>query len=96
MVYYKIEEPNGNVKYIKTINGAEGTLEFQDDKNGAYCRDEGFFADSDFEFIKFHFTEKYPELQYMKRESSWNSHYEEDLQNNAVEEVGDAVGVAAG
>ena len=86
MVYYKIEEPNGNVKYIKTINGAEGTLEFQEGRNNAYCRDEGFFADSDYEFIKFHFMGKYPELQYMKRDSTWNPRYEEDLE--AAQRVG--------
>lgn len=92
MVYYKIEEPNGNVKYIKSINGAEGTLEFQDTNKGAYCRDEGFFADTDYNFIKFHFTEKYPELQYMIRESTWNANYELDAEG--VED-GDAPVMAA-
>lgn len=90
MVYYKIEEPNGNVKYIKDVNGAEGTLEFQEDRNGCLCKDEGFFADSEFEYIKFHFKDAYPEIEHLKMESTWNRHYGE----HADEPIAaDAVGV---
>jgi hypothetical protein len=71
MVYFKINDPNNGVKYIKEVDGAKGTLEFQEDKKGCMCKDEGFYADSEFSYLQFHFKEKYPELQYMTKESSW-------------------------
>lgn len=77
MVYFKIEEPNKEVKYITSVDGANGTLTFQPTKDkNAYMKDEGFFADSKYEFLKFHFKEKYPELKYLKLESSWDPHYQ--------------------
>ena len=72
MVYFEIKEPNKDVKYIKNINGAEGTIEFQASAEGAYCKDEGFWADSEYEFIMFHFKKKYPELEYMRKKSTWD------------------------
>lgn len=65
MAYFKIEEPDKPVKWIKKVNGADGTLEFTDNINDAYYQDSGFFADSEKGFIEFHFMEKYPEIQYM-------------------------------
>ena len=71
MAYFKITEPNKPSKWIKEVDGANGTLTFQDEREGAHCEDEGFFADSEFDYIKHHFTEKYPELEYMHIDSSW-------------------------
>lgn len=71
MAYFKITEPNKPSKWIKEVDGANGTLTFQTTRDGAYCEDEGFFADSEFDYIKHHFTEKYPELEYMHIDSSW-------------------------
>ena len=68
MAYFKIEEPDKPVKWIKKVNGADGTLEFTDNINDAYYQDSGFFADSEKGFIEFHFMEKYPEIQYMTPE----------------------------
>lgn len=65
MAYFKIEEPDKPVKWIKKVNGADGTLEFTDNINDAYYQDSGFFADSEKGFIEFHFMEKYPEIKYM-------------------------------
>lgn len=71
MAYFKITEPNKPSKWIKEVDGANGTITFQDEREGAHYEDEGFFADSEFEYIKHHFTEKYPELEYMHIDSSW-------------------------
>lgn len=71
MAYFKITEPNKPSKWIKEVDGANGTLTFQTTREGAHCEDEGFFADSEFDYIKHHFTEKYPELEYMHIDSSW-------------------------
>ena len=71
MAYFKIEQPGHAVKYIKEIDRANGTLEFSENREGCFQQDSGFFADSEFAYLKFHFTEAYPELEYMKVESSW-------------------------
>ena len=71
MAYFKISEPNQPIKWIKEVDGANGTLTFQTTKEGAHCEDEGFFADSELEYIKHHFIEAYPELQYMTIDSDW-------------------------
>lgn len=65
MAYFRIKQPNQPTKYIKAVDGANGTLEFTENLKEAMYRDMGFFADSDFEFIKFHFTKEYPELESM-------------------------------
>lgn len=65
MAYFRIKQLDQPTKYIKSMDGANGTLEFTDNVREAMYRDMGFFADSDFEFIKFHFTKDYPELENM-------------------------------
>jgi hypothetical protein len=77
MAYFKIAEPGKAVKYIKEIDRANGTLEFSETKDGCFQQDSGFFADSEFAYLKFHFTEAYPELEYMSIDTSWRT--EEDL-----------------
>jgi hypothetical protein len=69
MAYFKIEEPEKPIKWIKSINGVDGTLEFTDKINDAHYEDDGFFADSEKGFLEFHFMDKYPELQYMTLDS---------------------------
>ena len=73
MAYFKIEEPNKEVKWVKKVNGADGTIEFTNDINEAYYQDAGFFADSEKGFLEFHFMEAYPELQYMTIDNNYYS-----------------------
>jgi hypothetical protein len=88
MAYFKIEEPNKEVKWVKKVNGADGTLEFTDNINEAYYQDAGFFADSEKGFLEFHFMEAYPELQYMTIDNNYYSR-DGDLQGMAfVDAVG--------
>ena len=72
MAYFKINEPNKAVKYIKSIDRANGTLEFSESKKGCFQQDSGFFADSELAYLKFHFTEAYPELEYLTVDTSYN------------------------
>jgi hypothetical protein len=65
MAYFKIEEPNKPIKYIKNIDRANGTLEFSETTDGCFQQDRGFWADSELAYLKFHFTEAYPELEYI-------------------------------
>jgi hypothetical protein len=71
MAYFRIDEPNKPKKYIKTVDEANGTLEFQDSIYGAYNRSDGIIANSVFQYLQFHFMEKYPELKYMTKDTSW-------------------------
>jgi hypothetical protein len=71
MAYFKIEQPGHAVKYIKEIDRANGTLEFSENREGCFQQDSGFFADSEFAYLKFHFTEAYPELEYMTIDTSY-------------------------
>ena len=84
MAYFKISEPNKPTKWIKEVDGANGTITFQNNKDGAYYEDEGFFADSEFDYIKHHFTEKYPELKYMTIDSSYGDYKEDENDNVEV------------
>ena len=91
MAHFIIKDPNNGTKWIKNVDGANGTIEFQDSSKDAYYRDSGFFADSEFEFIKFHFIKQYPELEYMQIDNGWGSSY---VPGEGDAEEGDAVGVA--
>ena len=87
MAYFKIAEPGHAVKYIKEIDRANGTLEFSEDRNGCFQQDSGFFADSEFAYLMFHFKEAYPELQYMTIDTKWyDSSDNEQLVGEAVQE----------
>jgi hypothetical protein len=81
MAYFRIKQPNQPTKYIKAVDGANGTLEFTENLKEAMYRDMGFFADSDFEFIKFHFTKEYPELENM---DIYDGYSDEDKYEDAV------------
>ena len=65
MAYFKISEPNKPIKYIKDVNHEEETLTFQPNCDGAYYKDRGFYATAEYDFLMYHFKEKYPELEYM-------------------------------
>jgi hypothetical protein len=86
MAYFKIAEPGHAVKYIKEIDRANGTLEFSEDRNGCFQQDSGFFADSEFAYLMFHFKEAYPELQYMTIDTNWYASNDEELVGEVVQE----------
>ena len=86
MAYFKIAEPGKAIKYIKEIDRANGTLEFSENRDGCFQQDSGFFADSEFAYLMFHFKEAYPELQYMTIDDKWYASNDEELVGEAVEE----------
>jgi hypothetical protein len=90
MAFFIIKEPNKAPKYIKDVNGAEGTIEFTEDQAEAYYKDSGFFADSEFEFIKFHFKEKYPEIEFMEIDNGYRLTNTWTFNNQAPNAVVDA------
>ena len=94
MAYFKISEPNQPTKWITEVDGANGTLTFQTTREGAHCEDEGFFADSEFEYIKHHFIEAYPELEYMSIDSDWGDYGEDAPEARDMEEAAPAMAEA--
>ena len=96
MAYFKISEPNQPPKWIKEVDGANGTLTFQDSREGAHFEDEGFFADSEKEYIEHHFMEKYPELKYMTIDSSWGDDSITTMEGDAVMEAEAPMGEEVG
>lgn len=84
MAYFKIAEPNKEVKYIKEVDRQNETLVFSDKRNDCYREDEGFFADSAFDYLKFHFTEKYPELEWMSIDTKYDYETEEEEETDAI------------
>jgi hypothetical protein len=65
MAFFRIDEPNKPTKWIKDVDRANGTLEFTEDRDDSdFERDSGFFADSELDYLKFHFTDEYPEMKY--------------------------------
>jgi len=71
MAYFRIDEPNKDRKWIKSVDNENGTLEFSNSRSGSYSRSDGIIANSELQRLKFHFIEKYPELQYLVKDSSW-------------------------
>lgn len=69
MAYFKIEEPNKPTKWIDTVDRANGKLTFRDNRGG-YEESSGYFANSALKHLQFHFMEEYPELKYMKVDTS--------------------------
>lgn len=87
MAFFRIKEPNQPPKYIKSVDGANETLEFTNTTENAYYKDSGFFADSEYEFLMFHFKKKYPELQYMEIDTGWHRHDTDVLNEVQAEQV---------
>jgi len=90
MAYFKINQPNQPTKWIKSIDRANGTLEFSTDRKGCFQQDYGFFADSEFAYLIFHFTKEYPELQYMTIDDEWYDEPKEiemDIEGELVNEA---------
>lgn len=92
MAYFKIDEPNKPVKWIKDVDRVNGTLTFTENRDECELeKDSGFFADSELSYLKFHFTEDYPEMKYCYVDCDY--HWENaprqqgDVQGGRVQEV---------
>lgn len=57
----KIRIGNKN-KWIKNIDKVNEKLEFTENRSEAYDRDSGFYLNSEIQFVKFYFTDQYPEV----------------------------------
>lgn len=67
--------------YIKNIDGEKGELEFTDDVNEAFRFDGEWDAETRCDWVKFHFKDKYPEVEHLdfsSHEIDADDCYEED------------------
>jgi hypothetical protein len=64
MATFKISEPNKKVKWVKDVNEHDGILTFTENRNEGYQRSSGIIANSTLQYLKFHFGEEYPEMEY--------------------------------
>ena len=71
MAYFKIDEPNKPRKWVKSVDNANGILEFSTERSGSYSRSSGIIANSEAQRLKFLFKEQYPELEYLRVDDSW-------------------------
>lgn len=55
---------NHHGEFIKSIDKVNKKLEFTTKESEAYQRDGGFYVNSEIDFLKFHFAEEYPEVEY--------------------------------
>jgi len=93
MAFFKINEPNKPAKWIKSIDRANGKLEFSQNREECFQQDGGFFANSEAAYLKFHFMEEYPELKYMEIDESyefWSDAF--DAPNEPNEQAPNAIG----
>ena len=68
MACIKISEPGKEVKYLK--DNTQDKLTFTNSINGALHKSSGFWIDSYFDWIMFHFKDQYPELKYASIDNS--------------------------
>lgn len=73
MVAFYITDKNGKKLYVKSIDKANETIEWTDNpsKEGVYTNSSGFYANADFDFIKFHFMDKYPNIDTLKEDENF-------------------------
>ena len=64
MSYIVIHKNGQPDKYIKSIDRVNKTLEFTTNTSEALNKMGGFWIEAEIDYLKFHFKEQYPELQY--------------------------------
>lgn len=66
MSYIVIHKNGQPDKYIKSIDRVNKTLEFTANTSEALHKPCGFYIEAEIDYLKFHFKEQYPEIQYAK------------------------------
>ena len=73
MSAFYLKDKDGVKRYIKSIDTANETIEWTTtpDSDRLYTNSSGFFADADMDFIKFHFKDKYPNIDDLQEDASY-------------------------
>lgn len=63
---FRIDNPDGTIKWVKAIDTANSVIEFTDKESEAYKRSGDYFSKAEGEYIKFNFRKDHPELEHLK------------------------------
>lgn len=62
MARYYINKTDGERKWIKEIDYANGKLTFTNNREEAYCGRDGFYANATRDMLRHGFKDEYPEV----------------------------------
>lgn len=72
MSAFFVKDNEGKRLYVESIDKANESITWTDDpQNGVYRNTSGFYADADFDFIKFHFKDKYPYIDTLEEDEGY-------------------------
>ena len=58
-------------EYLKSIDTKNGKIEYTNDKSQAKVYSDMWFSDTEIDFIKFHFKDKYPNIDDLQEDASY-------------------------
>ena len=58
-------------EYLKSIDTKNGKIEYTNDKSQAKVYSDMWFSDTEIDFIKFHFKDKYPNIADLQEDTSY-------------------------
>ena len=58
-------------EYLKSIDTKNGKIEYTNDKSQAKIYSDMWFSDTEIDFIKFHFKDKYPNIDDLQEDASY-------------------------
>ena len=58
-------------EYLKSIDTRNGKIEYTNDKSQVKVYTDMWFSDTEIDFIKFHFKDKYPNIADLQEDTSY-------------------------
>ena len=72
MSAFYVTTKEGKRLYVKALDKSNGEIEWTEYKNGQlYRREDSFYSQSELEFMKFHFKDKYPYMDTLQRDTDF-------------------------
>lgn len=72
MSAFYVTTKEGKRLYVKALDKSKGEIEWTENKRGQlYRREDTFYSQSDLEFMKFHFKDKYPYMDTLQRDTDF-------------------------
>lgn len=72
MSAFYVTTKEGKRLYVKALDKSKGEIELTEDTHGQlYRREDSFYSQSDLEFMRFHFKDKYPYMDTLQRDTDF-------------------------
>ena len=72
MSAFYVTTKEGKRLYVKALDKSKCEIEWTENKRGQlYRREDTFYSQSDLEFMKFHFKDKYPYMDTLQRDTDF-------------------------